>query len=602
MENSRADTELRRFIHERLPAFVAPTDVKAWKREAARLRKRALAEVYLKGWPASVVKSKPRVAWGSVLRPDPSYIIRKLRFEACPGYWVPALLYEPTKLTTKVPVVFNPNGHHAGGKAADYKQTRCINLAKRGVIAMSPEFVGMGELQADMHHNNQGHLNLVGMAGVGLLYLAMRKGLDVLLAHKHADKTRVGCTGLSGGGWQTIVLASLDERITLAVPVAGYTALATRVECDEDRGDLEQMPPDIATVFDYQLMTAMLAPRPTLQILNDKDDCCFQTARTLPVIHDTVVPTFAAFGAADRFAWHGNSDPGTHNYGRDNREAFYRFINKHWNLDAPDTDIHHAHELQPESALNVGLPPDQQTMLTLALAREHELAKRRKTPRTKAQRAALRKKLAKVLRLPRYDAAAAHTGDTTGGVELLNLTMGPWTVPAAGITQPGVTTTELIIEDHGRGAQRPAEGVTAYWVEPLGMGESAVPTTLVTLLECTGARLLGVQVAQVLAAARWLTAHAGVSRIHLRGNGRTAAMVTLLAAALEPALFHRLSATWETMRLSHLMQWPERYDANPALFCFGLLEVADVPEIRALMEGVEYHTWGRVTPVELPTV
>ena len=43
----------------------------------------------------------------------------------------------------------------------------------------------------------------------------MKYGLDILLDHPLADVTRVAMTGLSGGGWQTIVFSALDPRITL---------------------------------------------------------------------------------------------------------------------------------------------------------------------------------------------------------------------------------------------------------------------------------------------------------------------------------------------------------------------------------------------------
>ena len=33
-------------------------------------------------------------------------------------------------------------------KAAEYKQKRCINLAKRGIIALNVEWLGMGQLHA----------------------------------------------------------------------------------------------------------------------------------------------------------------------------------------------------------------------------------------------------------------------------------------------------------------------------------------------------------------------------------------------------------------------------------------------------------------------
>ena len=111
---------------------------------------------------------------------------------------------------------------------------------------MSTEFIGMGELMADRQHDSLAFLDVTGMAGVGLFYLAMSKGLDVLMSRPYTDKKRVGMTGLSGGGWQTIVLSALDERVTLSVPVAGYTATRKRNNCDGDLGDNEQAPPTCA--------------------------------------------------------------------------------------------------------------------------------------------------------------------------------------------------------------------------------------------------------------------------------------------------------------------------------------------------------------------
>jgi len=52
---------------------------------------------------------------------------------------VPALLYEPTNLSGRVPVVLNVNGHDGSGKVAAYKQARCINQAKRGMLALNDE-------------------------------------------------------------------------------------------------------------------------------------------------------------------------------------------------------------------------------------------------------------------------------------------------------------------------------------------------------------------------------------------------------------------------------------------------------------------------------
>src|SRR5262249_14900902 len=151
-------------------------------------------------------------------------------YECLPGLWIPALLYEPEMLAEakaasdrNVPVVLNVNGHDPNGKAAEYKQIRCINLAKRGLLALNIEWFGMGQLRhADLAHTKMNQLDLCGSSGIAPFYLAMSKGIDLLLKHPHADPQRVAVAGLSGGGWQTIFISGLDSRVTLANPVAGY--------------------------------------------------------------------------------------------------------------------------------------------------------------------------------------------------------------------------------------------------------------------------------------------------------------------------------------------------------------------------------------------
>ena len=43
----------------------------------------------------------------------------------------------------------------------------------------------------------------------------MDRGLGILAAHPNADPDRLAVSGLSGGGWQTIVISALDRRVAL---------------------------------------------------------------------------------------------------------------------------------------------------------------------------------------------------------------------------------------------------------------------------------------------------------------------------------------------------------------------------------------------------
>ena len=306
--------------------------------------------------------------WLETLDPGTGYLVRKLRYEGYPGMWIPALLYAPRSADRPLPGVLNANGHHAGGKAMAYKQARCINLAKRGMLALSTEFIGMGDLRADADHNRIAHLDLTGAAGVAVFYLAMKRGLDVLLAHPDSDPARVAMTGLSGGGWQTAVLSALDERIRVIVPVAGHCPVWQRVGCQSDIGDLEQDPADLCTVADYDTLTALFAPRPALLIYNHDDDCCFQTRRTRRSVYAPVRPVYALFGAGDRLRLYDNRDPGTHNYEADNRRQLYRFLDEFFGLRTPDGDLPWEDELYTERELSVDLPQQQETLLSLAQA------------------------------------------------------------------------------------------------------------------------------------------------------------------------------------------------------------------------------------------
>lgn len=157
--------------------------------------------------------------------------------------WIPALLYLPEKLVGKSPVFLNVNGHDRNCKAADYKQSRCIHMARNGIMALNLEWFALGQLgTSGFTQSRMNQLDLCGASGVAPFYLAMSRGIDFLLTLEHADETRVGVAGLSGGGWQTIFISSLDTRVTLCNPVAGYSSFRTRIDNWSDLGDSEQTP------------------------------------------------------------------------------------------------------------------------------------------------------------------------------------------------------------------------------------------------------------------------------------------------------------------------------------------------------------------------
>jgi hypothetical protein len=214
--------QMQQFLMARIPPLPHPADAQAWKVEAERLRNHTLNDVAYHGWPRDWVVSPPHFEQVGVIETRHGYRIRKLRYEIVPGFESTALLYEPTTVSGPVPAILNVLGHEPVGTAVEYEQKRCINFAKRGIVALNLQWPAFGELsQVGNWHDYAAQLNLVGSNALGFFYLAMRHGLDYLATLPRVDVQRIGMTGLSGGGWQTVMLSALDERIAVAAEVAG---------------------------------------------------------------------------------------------------------------------------------------------------------------------------------------------------------------------------------------------------------------------------------------------------------------------------------------------------------------------------------------------
>ena len=156
--------QLKEYILSRVAKPPTPTSAQQWTTESKRLREHLLQEVAFHGWPREWVTAPPRFEDLGVIESGKGYRMRKLRYEIVPGFQSTAILYEPEKLQGKVPAILNVNGHVGlPGKSVEYKQKRCINFAKRGILALSLEWLAFGELTHDENlHLFGAHLDLVG--------------------------------------------------------------------------------------------------------------------------------------------------------------------------------------------------------------------------------------------------------------------------------------------------------------------------------------------------------------------------------------------------------------------------------------------------------
>ena len=92
---------------------------------------------------------------------------------------------------------------------------------------------------------------------------------------------KVHVLGKSGGGWTATVAAAVDPRITLSFLVAGSLPWSFK---SHQRGDYEQRrqrrnPGWYLTLANYTALYTLAALEPgraSLQVLHEKDPCCFK--------------------------------------------------------------------------------------------------------------------------------------------------------------------------------------------------------------------------------------------------------------------------------------------------------------------------------------
>lgn len=592
--------QLRQYILNRVGKLPAPTSAAEWTADSKRIRDQIVNDVVFHGWPKEWVDAPPKFEDLGVT-PGNGYQIRKLRYEIVPGFQSTAILYEPLNLHGKVPAILNVNGHVGPpGKSVEYKQKRCITFARNGILALNLEWLSFGELGAEFNQHWYGaHLDLVGANELGLFYLAMRKGLDYLYEHPNTDRARLGMTGLSGGGWQTIILSSLDERVKVSAPVAGFSSIIPRVEAKEfgDIGDVEQSATDLFDGRDYPWLAALRAPRATLLAYNAEDDCCFRASMVKPGVYDAIRPFFALYGKLDDFAWHENRDPGTHNYQLDNRMAAYEFFSREFRMPLMKEDPGIGSEVKSYEELVVGLPADNLTIVGLA----RKFADQVQRDTVSSDPSALESERAKLRDVVRYQATKTDRLWTTGitkhgGIEtkahLFAMTDGLMTnaiwLRPIGATDAAPAT--IVIDDKGKSAT--SEPVT----DRLTRGEQVVAADLPfhgdawkddstwlfeQMINTVGARPLGIEAAHLIEVARWLKQQ-GAPGVRLESSGMRSQVVALVASALEPKLFSEVVVRNGITSLRYLVDKPVKFHEAADLFCLDLYKITDLDRLAAL--------------------
>ena len=273
---------------------------------------------------------------GTVVRKD--YRIENVIYESRPGFPVTANLYVPTRCRGPFPAVLGACGHSDTGKVCEVYQAFSQNLARQGYIVLIYDPISQGErlqypkregaahpVGCCQEHNMAGNqMSLLGnFFGLWRTWDGIR-GLDYLLSRPEADPTRVGVTGNSGGGTLSTYLTALDDRFTMAAPSCFVTRYLNNLE-NELPADSEQIPPGIvAAGLDTADFFVAQIPRPTLLLGQNND---YFDRRGLEATYEELRRLYAILGAEEDVQLF--IGPTDHGYSIHNREAMYRFFNRH---------------------------------------------------------------------------------------------------------------------------------------------------------------------------------------------------------------------------------------------------------------------------------
>ena len=608
--------QMQQFLINHAPRLAHPSSSAEWTAKANRIRKRVLDDVVYHGWPKDWVDSPPKFEdLGAVpVAPGAGYRLRKFRYEVVPGFYSTAVLYEPEHLEGKVPAVLDVLGHFPTGKSSPFEQKLCINQALRGMMALSIAFIDMGELRLKGNEHYYGSdLDLVGVNGVGLFYLAMRRGLDYLYNNPNVDKNRIAVTGLSGGGWQTLMLSSLDPRVSVSIPVAGFASLQGRLErLPGEPGDYEQLAPNLLEGQGYQTFAALRAPRPTLEINNAEDSCCFRAPLVKPYIFEAIKPFFALYGKEDALQFHQDTQVSAHNYQRDNRQQSYKFLLKWFNLPGSAEEIPVEKYVKSYSDLASGVPADNQTILGLAKQFASQIhhdsvpadsavrAEWARTERTKLTNVVHYKPV--TVEQPWYVANTNHSTvesisfrfTLSNGLSATGVwTKSTWTPADAPMVvmindkgRPGVDEEEW---DHApEVANLVATGKQVLALSILFTGD-AIPLeqdvdSFGYMLTAVGTPPLGLEAAQLIGITEWARQRWHPSQVTLESSGPRMQVVSLVAGALDPQLFKSITIHKGMHSLSYILDKPLRSTEVPDLFCLDLYKDFDLNTLKAIAE------------------
>ncbi|MEP6671460.1 MAG: acetylxylan esterase [Chthoniobacter sp.] len=358
--------------------FTPPKSREAWAPRAEEVRMQV--RVALGIWPEPTRTPLNAVVYGKV--EGDGYTIEKVYFESMPGFFVTGSLFRP-RVEGKHPAVLCPHGHwtdarfivrgdaemkkelESGGErflesGRSMFQSLGIQLARMGIVAFVYDMLGNSDslqISRELAHGfakQRPEMNTVENWGLfspqaetrvqsiaGLQTWNSIRIIDFLTTLPDVDASRIGCTGASGGGTQTLLLSVVDPRVTVECPaVMPSTAMQGGCTCENasllrvGTGNIE--------------LVATFAPKP-LGMTAANDWTKELETKGFPELQKH----YALMGAPQNVALWAHLNFG-HNYNIVSREHIYGWFNEHFHLGlSPEKLKEQEHPVLPREQMTV---------------------------------------------------------------------------------------------------------------------------------------------------------------------------------------------------------------------------------------------------------
>lgn len=277
------------------------------------------------------------------------HIREKIVFSTTPQFRVPAFVLIPKGLKKPAPAIVDLHSH--GGMFLFGKE-KVIDLGKnhpamveyhrrnydgrptatafvrRGYVVISIDAFMFGErrvlLDADLKYgydrwkyslDDVKYLNqqcrgkegtlvkslvFAGLTWPGIVFWDDIRTVDYLATRPEVDPKRIGCVGISMGGYRSLYLAGLDERIAAACVVGFMSTVRPMIKAHIDTHSWVHFLPTVHQYLDLPDVVSMMAPKPLLVQQCSKDGL-FPLAGMKESV-EKIAAVYEKAGVKDRFS------------------------------------------------------------------------------------------------------------------------------------------------------------------------------------------------------------------------------------------------------------------------------------------------------------